>query len=183
MRDIARKNKLETAEIPESMEICFVADNNYKRFLKDYSPEKTAQIGTGEILDESGEVIGEHSGYTDYTIGQRKGLGLSNPQPWYVSNINPATNQITIGKKDSLSESICYVSEINWLVKNISFPCEVHTQIRYNSSVIKAELSQANNQILVQFSEPQTAVTPGQSIVFYEDDIVLGGGIIEKNVE
>ena len=99
VRDIARKNKLETAEIPESMEICFVADNNYKRFLIDYSPEKISKIGKGDILNETGEVVGEHSGYTNYTIGQRKGLGLSNPEPRYVSKIDPSSNQITIGKK------------------------------------------------------------------------------------
>jgi len=183
VRDIARENKLETAEIPESMEICFVADNNYKRFLKDYSPEQTDQIGAGDILDESGVVIGKHSGYIDYTIGQRKGLGLSHTEPRYVSNINPSTNQITIGKKDTLSEKICNVSEINWLVKDISYPCKVTSQIRYNSPVIETEIYKENNQISVQFSKPQTAVTPGQSIVFYQDDIVLGGGIIEKSIE
>ena len=183
VREIARRNQLETAEIPESMEICFVADNNYKRFLKDYSPTQTAKIGVGDIVDELGEVIGKHSGYTDYTIGQRKGLGLSNPEPRYVSRIDPASNQITVGKKNSLSNNTCYVSEINWLVTNISFPRTVNAQIRYNSPVIEAKLSQEDNQVLVKFAEPQTAITPGQSIVFYEDDIVLGGGIIEKNIE
>ena len=183
VREMARDNNLETAEIPESMEICFVADNNYKRFLKDYSPEQTAQIGAGDILDEAGEVVGAHSGYTDYTIGQRKGLGLSNPEPWYVSEIDPDANQIIVGKKDSLSENACRVSQLNWLAKNISFPCNVSAQIRYNSPVVEAIIDETDSQILVQFSKPQTAVTPGQSIVFYEDDIVLGGGIIEKNIE
>jgi len=183
VREIARDNNLETAEIPESMEICFVADNNYKRFLKDYSPEQTAQIGAGDILDEAGEVVGTHSGYTDYTIGQRKGLGLSNPEPRYVSKIDPVSNQIIVGKKDSLSENTCRVSQINWLAKNISFPCNVSAQIRYNSPVVEAEIDETDSQISVQFSKPQTAVTPGQSIVFYEDDIVLGGGIIEKKIE
>ena len=81
VRQIARENKFETAEIPESMEICFVADNNYKRFLKDYRPEKISSIGKGSIIDESGHELGQHSGYTNYTVGQRKGLGLSNPEP------------------------------------------------------------------------------------------------------
>ena len=182
VRDIARKNEFETAEIPESMEICFVADNNYKRFLKDYVPEKMSKISAGEILNESGEVVGEHSGYTDYTIGQRKGLRLSNPEPRYVSEIDPVSNQLIVGKKDSLSKNTCYVSQTNWLVKNIIFPCKVSAQIRYNSPVVDAEIFQEETQISVQFSKPQTAVTPGQSIVFYEDDIVLGGGIIEKNI-
>ena len=183
VREIARDNNLETAEIPESMEICFVADNNYKRFLKEYSPEQTAQIGAGDILDDAGEVVGTHSGYTDYTIGQRKGLGLSNPEPRYVSEIDPVSNQIIVGKKDSLSKNTCRISQINWLAKNISFPCNVSAQIRYNSPVVEAEIDETDSQISVQFSKPQTAVTPGQSIVFYKDDIVLGGGIIEKNIE
>ena len=183
VREIARDNNLETAEIPESMEICFVADNNYKRFLKDYSPEQTAQIGAGDILDETGEVVGAHSGYTDYTIGQRKGLGLSNLEPRYVSEIDPVSNQLVVGKKDSLSKNTCRVSQTNWLAKNIFFPCNVSAQIRYNSPVVEAEIFQKETQISVQFTKPQTAVTPGQSIVFYEDDIVLGGGIIEKSIE
>ena len=183
VREIARKNKFETAEIPESMEICFVADNNYKRFLNEYSTERLSKIGVGEIVDETGEVVGEHPGYPNYTIGQRKGLGLSNPEPRYVSKIDPASNRITVGKKDTLSENACHVSQINWLTKNISFPCTVSAQIRYNSPVVEAEIDETDSQISVQFSKPQTAVTPGQSIVFYEDDIVLGGGIIEKNIE
>ena len=183
VRNIARKNEFETAEIPESMEICFVADNNYKRFLKDYSPKKMAKIGVGDILDEAGEVVGEHSGYTNYTIGQRKGLGLSNTEPRYVSKIDPAANQITVGKKDSLTEYTCEVSGINWLVENMTFPREIQAQIRYNSPGINATLSQNDGHISVKFAKPQTAVTPGQSIVFYRDDIVLGGGIIEKNID
>ncbi len=183
VREIARENMFETAEIPESMEICFVADNNYKRFLKEYVPEKMSEIGTGEIVDESGEVVGEHSGYTDYTIGQRKGLGLSTPEPRYVSNINPSNNQIRIGKKGSLTKDNCKVSGVNWLVENISFPRDIKAQIRYNSPVIDARISNTENQFSVQFAQPQIAVTPGQSIVFYEDDIVLGGGIIERNIE
>ena len=183
VRDIARQNEFETAEIPESMEICFVADNNYKRFLKDYVPEKMSKISAGDIVNESGEVVGEHSGYTDYTIGQRKGLGLSTPEPRYVSNIDPSNNRIKIGKKESLTEDNCEVSDVNWLVDNISFPFDIKAQIRYNSPTIDATITQSENGFSVQFLHPQIAVTPGQSIAFYKDDIVLGGGIIEKNIE
>jgi tRNA-specific 2-thiouridylase len=183
VREIARKNEFETAEIPESMEICFVADNNYKRFLKEYIPEEMSKIGVGEIVDESGEIVGEHSGYTDYTIGQRKGLGLSTPEPRYVSNIDPSNNQIRIGKKDSLTKDKCKVSGVNWLVENISFPCDFQAQIRYNSPIIDATITQKDLQFSVEFAKPQIAITPGQSIVFYHNDVVLGGGIIEKNFE
>ena len=110
-------------------------------------------------------------------------MGLSNSEPLYVSKIDSTANQITVGKKHCLSENICQVSQINWLTKNISFPRKVNTQIRYNSPVVEAEIYEENNQISVQFSKPQIAVTPGQSIVFYDGDIVLGGGIIEKKIE
>jgi len=183
VRQIARDNNLETAEMPESMEICFVADNNYKRFLKDYSPERLSKIGQGDIIDETGEVVGKHSGYTNYTVGQRKGLGLSNPKPSYVSKIDPVTNQITASKKESLEQHSCTVSKMNWLVDNFTFPSRVHAQIRYNSPVVEAEIVKEENLISVRFFNPQTAVTPGQSIVFYDDDIVLGGGVINGIID
>ena len=180
VREIARENKLETADIPESMEICFVADNNYKRFLKDYVPEKMATVGTGDIMDESGKIVGTHDGYPNYTIGQRKGLGLSNPEPRYVTQIEPSLNQIVIGKKESLFENTCYMSQVNWLISPTGFPFEVEAQIRYNSTVVAAEIRQNNSNYEITFNNPQSAVTPGQSIVFYHDDMVLGGGIIER---
>jgi tRNA-specific 2-thiouridylase len=142
-----------------------------------------SKISAGDIVNESGEVVGEHSGYTDYTIGQRKGLGLSTPEPRYVSNIDPSNNQIKIGKKESLTKDNCKVSDVNWLVDNISFPFDIKAQIRYNSPTIDATITQSENGFSVQFLHPQIAVTPGQSIVFYKDDIVLGGGIIERNIE
>jgi tRNA-specific 2-thiouridylase len=183
VREIARDNNLETAEIPESMEICFVADNNYKRFLSEYAPDRLSKIGVGEIVDETGEVVGEHPGYPNYTIGQRKGLGLSNPEPSYVSKIDPESNRIIIGSKDSLGEYNCSVSQTNWLVRNLSFPQRVQAQIRYNSPVVDAEINKTDSQFSVQFLKPQKAVTPGQSIVFYDNDIILGGGVIEKNTD
>ena len=183
VREIARKNKLETANIPESMDICFVADNNYKRFLQDYVPDKMDAVGTGEIVDESGKNVGIHGGYTNYTIGQRKGLRLSNSEPRYVTKIEPTTNKIVIGKKESLFETLCCMSQVNWLVSQMDFPCKLQAQIRYNSPVVQAEIMLNNNKYEITFQEPQLAVTPGQSIVFYQDDVVLGGGIIEKIID
>ncbi len=181
VRNIARKHKLETAETPESMEICFVADNNYKRFLKDYAPNEIEAIGQGKIVEGNGEVVGVHSGYTNYTIGQRKGLGLSNSEPRYVSKIDPDSNRIFIGKKESLYEQSCRVTQINWLEQNLHFPIKVNAQIRYNSQPVPAVVKQNGEKLLVQFVAPQLSITPGQSIVFYRDDIVIGGGIIELN--
>jgi len=180
VREIAQENELETANIPESMEICFVADNNYKRFLKEYVPDKMDAVGVGEIVDESGETVGKHDGYPNYTIGQRKGLGLSNPEPKYVTKIKPSTNQIVIGNKDSLFENTCSMSKVNWLVSHIDFPCKMEVQIRYNSPVVPADIKENDGDYTINFQKPQAAITPGQSIVFYRDDVVLGGGIIER---
>jgi len=181
VREIAREYELETANIPESMEICFVADNNYKRFLTDYVPDKMDAVGSGVIVDESGETVGSHDGYPNYTIGQRKGLGLSTPEPRYVTQIEPSTNKIVIGKKEALLENTCCMSRVNWLVNHMDFPCKVQTQIRYNSPMVPADIKETNGEYEITFHQPQAAVTPGQSIVFYSDDVVLGGGIIERN--
>ena len=99
VRNIARKHKLETAETPESMEICFIADNNYKRFINEYAKDKTDKIQNGKTLNEQGEVIGENDGYINYTIGQRKGIGLTNPDPLYVKKIDANSNTITVTEK------------------------------------------------------------------------------------
>ena len=183
VRKIARDNALETADIPESMEICFVADNNYKRFLRDYIPDKMSAVGTGDIVDQSGKTVGTHDGYTNYTIGQRKGLGLSNPEPRYVTQIEPSRNKIIIGKKEALLKKTCSISQVNWLISSMDFPCNVEAQIRYNSSVTSAEIMKNNNEYKITFHQLQSAVTPGQSIVFYRDDVVLGGGIIEGDID
>ena len=179
VRQIARENNLETAETPESMEICFVADNNYNRFLNDYIPDKMNSIGSGDIIDEENQVVGEHAGYTNYTIGQRKGIGLSYPDPRYVQSINPETNTITISRKKQLYKKECYVSNINWLINKPALPIKVSTQIRYNSNKVDSSILYDDNKIKVIFNEPQLAVTPGQSIVFYIKDMLIGGGVIE----
>ena len=178
VRKIARDHALETADTPESMEICFVADNNYKRFIKDYTGENSTK--RGKTLDEGGNVLGENPGYINYTVGQRKGIGLSNPNPLYVKNINAEENTITVSEKKSLYSNECKVSNINWLTESQKFPMEVNCQIRYNGNISKTLITNQNNQVSASFSNPQLAITPGQSIVFYDDnDVLLGGGIIE----
>ena len=178
VRKIANDNKLQNANEPESMEICFVADNNYKRFLKDYSPDKIKKIGNGTIIDENDNTIGKHKGYINYTIGQRKGIGLTSPEPLYVKNIDSKKNQITVSKKQSLFKTKCKATNINLLVDQADFPNDVSVQIRYNSIPAQAKIQFKEDAIEVNFSEPQLAITPGQSIVFYNDNILLGGGII-----
>jgi len=178
VRQIASDNGLETAQTPESMEICFIADNNYKRFLGEYRHDDVSAVGSGNLI-ENGIVIGEHPGYINYTIGQRKGLGLSRPEPRYVNRIDPDTNSVHVGRKESLYSSSCYVSSINWLIDQPDLPLQVSTQIRYNSTESFAFLTEEGNRFKVVFEEPRLSITPGQSIVFYKDDIVLGGGVIE----
>tara|TARA_B100000029_G_scaffold92901_1_gene82840 strand:- start:12864 stop:13955 length:1092 start_codon:yes stop_codon:yes gene_type:complete len=181
VRKIAIQNRLETAHVPESMDICFVADNNYSRFLNDFSNDKVSKINQGEIKNSKGEILGQHTGYHNYTIGQRKGLGLSMPQPNYVNKIDAKTNTIVIGEKTELLKNSCSISQVNWLKENIKFPLKVSAQIRYNSKEVDALVSiNKHNAIDVKFEKPQLAITPGQSIVFYDNNTVLGGGIISK---
>ena len=179
VRQIARDYNLETADEPESMEICFIADNNYKRFINEYASEKIKNISSGKTLDTDGNQIGENLGYINYTIGQRKGIGLSGPNPLYVKNINSKDNSITVSEKKSLFSSKCKVSNINWLIDKPALPLNAKCQIRYNGNGAAASIKKVNDFHFVEFDDPQLAITPGQSIVFYNDNILLGGGIIE----
>lgn len=180
VRDIALEYELETAKREESMDLCFVVEDDYRQFLHEFLPEKMASIGHGPIVDEKGIHVGEHSGYTNYTIGQRKGLGLSFSKPRYVKEINPGKNEIIIGEKDSLLSDKCIVSNENWLTDDKELPLSCKARIRYNSKGAKARLTNNKNKIICKFDKPQLAVTPGQSIVFYDGDVVLGGALIEK---
>ncbi len=178
VRKIAKKNNLATASSPESMEICFVADNNYKNFLSSYNPKKISSIKEGDIIEDN-KKVGKHPGYINYTVGQRKGLNLSNPEPRYVSKIDASNNTITVGKKGSIFKQECYIDQLNFLIDDLVFPLEINAKIRYNSMGGNATLFKEGNKFKLHFKEPQLAITPGQSAVFYNDDIVIGGGIIE----
>ena len=179
VRQIARDNKLETAEEPESMEICFIADNNYKRFINEYAPDKVAKIKDGKTLNEDGDKIGNNDGYINYTIGQRKGIGLTNPNPLYVKEINPKNNTIVVSEKKSLLKNICKVQNLNWLIEKPKLPHNTLCQIRYNGNKSQGIITQEGKDFIVNFKDPQLAITPGQSIVFYSDNILTGGGIIK----
>ena len=180
VRKIALENNLENAKRDESMDLCFVVDNDYKQFLTDFVPDKIKNIPEGVILDENDKEVGIHSGYMNYTIGQRRGLGLSFPEPRYVKKILPKDNKIIVSKKDGLFSKIAKVKNINWLNEIDSFPFLCKARIRYNSIGAQATLNNKNDKITCIFDEPQLAITPGQSIVFYKNDKIIGGGIIEK---
>ncbi len=177
IRKIARDNNLKVANKPDSEDICFVPDGNYKKFLENNSDIKPKE---GNIINTEGKVLGKHTGLYNYTIGQRKGLGISNPVPLFVVGFNSAKNEVIVGEEKELYKSEIEVQEINLiLVDEIPEWMDVEVKTRYSSKVAKAKIKQIDDKIVVKFDEPQRAVTPGQSAVFYVGDIVLGGGKIK----
>ena len=181
VRKYAADKGLETSTIPDSQDLCFVMDGDYRNFLNEVMPEVMEKIENGDIEDEQGAVIGTHSGFTNYTIGQRKGLGLSSPEPRYVKKIDPISNMITVAKKDSIYSDRCVAKNVNWLVDEPKFPLKAYTKIRYNSPAGMALIERIDGIYAITFEDPQLAITPGQSVVFYDDDTLIGGGIIEVN--
>lgn len=175
------------ASKPDSYEICFVPDDDYRRFLKDRVDGLEEKVAGGKIVDQKGEVVGEHEGYPFYTIGQRRGLDLAMGKPVYVTDINPETNVITIGEKKDLVSTTCKAREIN-LVKYDRIPereMEVTGAIRYNDEGTIGYLTQhGDDEIEVTFPAGREAITPGQAVVCYEgDDVVAGGWIKKVNVD
>ena len=179
IREIAAKNNLRVANKPDSEDICFVPNGNYKKFLENNSEIKPK---IGNIVNSKGEVLGKHSGLYKYTIGQRKGLGISYKVPLFVIGFNPLKNELIVGEESELYKKKIEVSDINLLlVDEIKDWIEVDVKTRYSSKFAKAKIKQDENdksKIKIVFDEPQKSITPGQSAVFYVDDIVLGGGKI-----
>lgn len=176
IREIARKNNLKVANKPDSEDICFIPDGNYKKFLEENSNIKPKQ---GNIVNTKGEILGKHTGLYNYTIGQRKGLGISYSAPLFVLGFNPAKNEVIVGEENELYKKELIVKDINLLLfDQINEPINVEVKTRYSTKTAKAQIIQNGDQIKVIFEEPQRAITPGQSAVFYIDDIVLGGGKI-----
>lgn len=182
VRALARKYRLNTAEKPESQDICFVPDRDYKKFIRQRLGEEV--FVPGPFKNPEGEVIGEHQGILNYTIGQRERLGLALGYPVYVYRIDRGANTIYVGTEEFLYADGFWAGQLNWLVGEKRFDGqEVMAQIRYNALAVKARVNLAkNHRVRVDFVEPQKAVTPGQSVVFYDRDVVLGGGIIEEAI-
>ena len=175
IRKIAKENNLSVASKPDSQDICFIPDGNYKNFLEKNSDLKE---NVGDVV-LNGEVIGKHTGLYKYTIGQRKGLGISHPTPLYVIGFNKNKNELIVGEEKDLYVKNFKVANYNLLlVDEIKEPIKVNVKTRYKSKENEATISMEGNYIKVEFDTPQKGVTPGQSAVFYVDDIVLGGGII-----
>ncbi len=163
----------------ESYEICFVPDNDYRNFLRKKVPELQTRLEGGQYVDPEGNVLGEHSGYPFYTIGQRKGLDIALGHPAYVTEIQPETNTVVLGQEKDLYKDTMYVRDLNWMKEIDENIQEVVVKIRYGNEGTKAHINKINNnQVLVNFLEPTKSIAPGQSAVFYRGDAVIGGGII-----
>ena len=171
IREIARKNNLKVANKPDSEDICFVPDGDYKKFLENNSDIKPKE---GNIVNSKGEILGKHNGLYHYTIGQRKGLGISYNVPLFVIGFNKDKNEVIVGEEKELYKKNILVTDINLLlVDEIKDWMDVQVKTRYSSKSANAKIKQKENNIEVIFEEPQRAITPGQSAVFYVEDIVL----------
>lgn len=180
VRAIAQKEGLVTAHVAESQELCFLPDSDYRRFLTEYAPDRSEAEGGGPMLSADGETVGHHKGLSQYTIGQRRGLGISFPEPSYVQRMDRENNSVTVAQRHEVYFSSCYVAQLNWLVPPNRWPKgEIHTHIRYNHDGVESDVEiDKNSTATVKFESPQFAVAPGQSAVFYAGDVLLGGGII-----
>jgi tRNA-specific 2-thiouridylase len=177
VRAIALERGLPIAGKAESQELCFVHDNDYRRFLRTHAPET---IQPGPIVDTVGRVIGQHKGLPFYTIGQREGMGIAAPEALYVLEMDAARNTIVAGTKTELGRRELIAHQVSFVSGEVpASPMKVTAKIRYKAVEAKATLNPVDeNRVALTFVEPQRDITPGQGVVFYQGEIVLGGGII-----
>lgn len=182
VREIAfNKGFVKLSKKRESQEICFIPDNDYRRFLRERVPDFDTRFGPGNFLDTSGKVLGKHKGYPNYTIGQRKGLQIALGHPMYVTRIHPRTNTVVLGTRDELNSTTFYVENSNLMkIAKVEGEVEVIAKIRYRNKGGMARMSQQGNLLKVEYYSPMDAITPGQSAVFYQDDCLVGGGVIQS---
>lgn len=175
-RKLARELGLRVAAKPESQDICFIPDD-YGRFLEKYAP---AALRSGPILNRRGEVLGQHRGIAFYTIGQRRGLGVATGQPLYVVALDAQRNAVIVGREGELYASELVADQVNWIaIERLEGSMEVEVKVRYRTPEAPATLRPLEaNWVHLHFRQPQRAVTPGQAVVFYQGDTVIGGGRI-----
>jgi tRNA-uridine 2-sulfurtransferase len=182
VREIARQHGLALAEKPDSQEICFVPGGDYKRFIDAYLAESGEQLPdtSGELVTSGGEVVGQHGGIHNFTVGQRKGLGVATGSPLYVLQIRGDKHQVVVGPGDDLYSNTLRAKNVNWIaVERLEKPIEVTAKIRHRHEPAAAAVESAGEgEVVVTFRDPQRAITPGQAVVFYQDDVVVGGGWI-----
>lgn len=182
VRSMAAEHGLELAQKPDSQEICFIPGGSYSQFLRAYLEEQGRELpdSAGDLVSAGGEVMGKHEGIHGFTVGQRKGLGLSTPEPVYVLKIHPDSHRIEVGPEAELYTKTLHASELNWVsIACPEQPIRVAIKVRHRHEPALATLRViGNDTVEAIFDEPQRAVTPGQSAVFYQGDEVAGGGWI-----
>lgn len=180
IREIAKGINLRVANKPDSQEICFIPDNNYAKFVEENTD---ANIKPGNFVNTAGEVLGQHKGITHYTVGQRKGLNLALGYPVFVVEIKPETNEVVIGNSSEVFSDRLYCNHINLMsIEDLEGDMEVTAKIRYSHKGAKCVIRKVEDDVIeCVFEEPQRAITPGQAVVFYDGEYVVGGGTIMKN--
>jgi tRNA-specific 2-thiouridylase len=172
--------KLPVYNKPDSQEICFVPDQDYAALVKRRTP---TAVRPGEFVDPDGQLLGEHPGHQHFTIGQRKGLKLALGHPVYVVDIDPSANRVTLAQREQLLKKSLLANQFNWISSReieVNDPVRCSAKIRYNHQPQPAFATLcARGEVRVDFDEPQSAITPGQAVVLYDGDVVLGGGWIE----
>lgn len=178
VREMAHEIGLTVASKPDSQEICFIEDNDYGRFI---SENTSCKIEPGYFLDTSGKMLGKHKGIIHYTIGQRKGLGTSFGKPMYVVSVNPENNTVVLGEENEVFTRSLTASDLNFIsIDDLKNEIRVTAKIRYSAKEAAAILKPLESgKVALEFETPQRAVTPGQSVVFYDGETVVGGGVID----
>jgi tRNA-specific 2-thiouridylase len=181
VRHMAKQFGIEFASKSESMDLCFIADGNYRRFLRQ---NRTDPEHSGPIRSEDGELLGQHKGLTNYTIGQRKGLGIAIGKPVFVTSKNVGSNTLFVGTRNQLERRTFYIRDVNWISgKSPTQNYQAQVKIRYKAQPRSAELIIQDQEVVkVNLAEPAYGVTAGQGAIFYKDDVCLGGGIIMDDV-
>jgi tRNA-specific 2-thiouridylase len=175
VRGIAGELGLPVSGSRDSQDVCFIPDNDYRAFVAERVPQRA-----GGIVDINGKILGKHKGLAGYTIGQRQGLGLTSEEPLYVLKMDAKNNRIVVGGREQALHNVLVARQLNWVSgQSPKEPMELTAKIRYRAPEAAAELYPVDDGVEVRFVEPQSAVVPGQSIVFYQGDEVLGGGIID----
>ena len=179
VRRLAAELGLPTATRRDSQDICFISDNNYRSFIAQYIP-----LQFGDIIDTEGKVLGKHKGLALYTVGQHQGLGLASGERLYVLRLDASNNRLIVGTEDELLGDRLFASKLNWISGKVpGQPVNIKAKVRYKSPEVTANLRLRDGVAEVQFHQPQRAIAPGQAIVFYQGNAVLGGGIIEERVD
>ena len=183
VRGIAAAAGLEVARKPDSQEICFIPGGDYQTFLRGYLDEQNQALPdtSGELVMANGDVVGRHNGIHNFTVGQRKGLGLTSAKPTYVLAIHPENRQVTVGPEQELLSKVVHVDRLNWIsITELRTPLRVLAKVRHRHDPQPATLTPGDREgtAVATFDEPQRAITPGQAAIFYQGDEVLGGGWI-----